>query len=61
MKKTYFPRMVRGDIEDQLERDPLRKQEPYYFAAEEELLPSYEDAVGIGEGEEEERSRIKHG
>ena len=53
--------MVRGDIEEQLERDPLRKQEPYYFAAEEELLPSYEDAVGIGEGEDEERSRIKHG
>ena len=64
LENDIFPRMVRGDIEGQLEREPLRKHEPYYFPADEELLPSYEDAVGIGEegeeGEDEERSRIKH-
>ena len=56
--------MVRDDIEEQLvERVPVRKQEPYYYAAEEELLPSYEDAVGLGVGEEgpEGRARIKYG
>ena len=55
--------MVRDDIEEQLERGPVRKQEPFYYEAEEELLPSYEDAVGLGVGEEgpEGRGRIKYG
>ena len=56
--------MVRDDIEEQrLERGSVRKQEPYYYAAEEELLPSYEDAVGLGVEDEgpEGRAGTKYG
>ena len=62
-KMNELQRMVRDDIEEQLERGPVRKQEPFYYEAEEELLPSYEDAVGLGVGEEapEGRGRIKYG
>ena len=62
--KFVLHRMVRDDIEEELERGPVRKQEPYYYADEEELLPSYEEAVGVGdEGSEgpDGRARIKHG
>ena len=61
--KFVLHRMVRDDIEEQLERGPVRKQEPYYYAAEEELLPSYEDAVGHGVEDErpEGRARVKYG
>ena len=62
--KFVLHRMIRDDIEEELERGPGRKQEPYYYAAEEELLPSYEDAVGVGdEGSEgpEGRAWIKYG
>ena len=40
-------RIVRDDIEEQLESG-MARQDPFYDAAEDELLPSYEDAVEGG-------------